>query len=81
MNIKSFLIEAIVVGISLVVIGLICFCIGNNISILKNKNIYMKLSIYLFVIGLLTHVLYEVIGANKWYCSNGYACKTQYKLI
>ena len=36
----------------------------------------MYVKINLFLIGFVTHMLFEIIGANKWYCGNGYACKS-----
>ena len=28
-----------------------------------------------FLLGVIVHLLFEYIGANKWYCKNGNACK------
>jgi len=28
----------------------------------------------LFILGVAFHVLCEVVGINRWYCSNGAAC-------
>jgi hypothetical protein len=29
------------------------------------------------VVGALTHLLFEVTKANRWYCTNGAACKSR----
>jgi hypothetical protein len=76
----KILIEALVVG-SLAII------IGNSISYLLenmfkvdlpqvcdnwNKK-YIK-EISLFLTGIVTHLTFEFVGANKWYCTYGNAC-------
>ncbi len=33
----------------------------------------------LFLLGAIAHLLFELIGANKWYCKNGTACKEEKK--
>tara|TARA_A100001015_G_C14830964_1_gene648559 strand:- start:283 stop:528 length:246 start_codon:yes stop_codon:yes gene_type:complete len=80
MNIRV-LIEAGVVGIVVVVIGtLVGFVIGYFTKtelppVCKdwNKNHVMEAS--LFLTGVITHILFEMFGGNKWYCKNGNACK------
>ena len=37
-----------------------------------NKNYIMEIS--LFLTGFLTHLAFEFMGANKWYCKYGNAC-------
>lgn len=27
-----------------------------------------------FVLGAIAHVLFELLGANRWYCAHGAAC-------
>ena len=29
----------------------------------------------IFWVGVVGHLLFEVMGANKWYCQKGFACK------
>ena len=38
-----------------------------------NSNWSMEWS--LFLAGIFGHFLFEAMGANKWYCTNGVACK------
>ena len=28
----------------------------------------------IFWVGVVGHLLFEVVGANKWYCRKGFAC-------
>lgn len=73
--------EASVVGAIVVIVGTV---VGFIVSMFMqndmpmeckdwNKNFVME--ICLFFTGFLAHVIFELIGANKWYCKNGNACK------
>jgi len=79
---KQLIIEGCVVGIVLFIIGIIItnlfkFIYNNNLpDIYKNWNENYIMEINLFLIGFIAHMLFEMIGANKWYCSNGYACRS-----
>ena len=79
---KQLIIEGLVVGIVLVIIGVIFtnlfkFINNNNLpDVCKNWNKNYIMEMNLFLIGFITHMLFEMIGANKWYCSNGYACRS-----
>ena len=74
-------IEATVVGIILVIMGNI---IGLLISksplsvplpdACKKWNDFYAMEASLFLAGVLTHLVFELIGANKWYCKHGNAC-------
>lgn len=60
---KQLIIEGIVVGCIMVILHLL----------MKQ---YIKNEIHLlFLIGLFGHFIFEAVGANKWYCKNGYSCK------
>lgn len=77
----QLLIEAIIVGIVTVVVGTgVAYVVGkfNKIdlpSVCKkwNKNHVMEIS--LFFTGVVVHFLCEILKVNKWYCTNGFACK------
>ena len=77
----DLLIEAAVVGIILVIVGtLVSFVIGKLFAtdlppVCKDWNKNYIMEICLFISGVLTHILFELAGANKWYCNNGFACK------
>ena len=76
----KLLLEALVVGVMTVVIGLLVgFALGKSFSmnlpaICKtwNKNHVMEIS--LFLTGFCLHLLCEGVGLNKWYCKHGNAC-------
>ena len=53
------IVEAVVVGISLLVFA----------KALKMLNVTN-----LFVVGFLIHLVFEILGLNKWYCKHGAAC-------
>tara|TARA_Y100000591_G_scaffold331024_1_gene363651 strand:+ start:4001 stop:4246 length:246 start_codon:yes stop_codon:yes gene_type:complete len=76
----KLLIEAVVVGLSTVIMGtIIGYILGkfNSVDLPSackqwNKNHIMELS--LFLTGFLLHLIWEMAGLNKWYCKNGNAC-------
>tara|TARA_Y100000816_G_C25900999_1_gene469997 strand:+ start:107 stop:382 length:276 start_codon:yes stop_codon:yes gene_type:complete len=81
-KIYELFIEAIVVGIAMVIVGtMVGYVIAKSFAVdlppvckKWNKNHIMELS--LFLTGFIGHLLFEFIGANKWYCKNGYAART-----
>ena len=77
----NLLFEGIAVGIVVVIVGTIVgFILGKFMSVdlpkackQWNKNHIMELS--LFFTGFFTHIFFEFLGLNSWYCKNGRACK------
>ena len=75
----KLLVEAVIVGIMVLVVGSgVGYIVGmmNSMdlpSVCKkwNKNHVMEIS--LFFTGFVTHLLCEFSGVNKWYTKNGYA--------
>tara|TARA_B100001094_G_scaffold311528_1_gene347284 strand:+ start:1888 stop:2085 length:198 start_codon:yes stop_codon:yes gene_type:complete len=63
MNKFNLLVEAIVVGLIFLILGIFA------------KKLKLNEPMTLFVAGAAGHLLFEVSGANKWYCANGNACK------
>lgn len=55
----NVIVEAGVVGISLLVFA----------KVLKMFNVTN-----LFVVGFLIHLVFEILGLNRWYCKYGAAC-------
>lgn len=76
-----YLLEAIIVGIIVVILGTIIskifqLLLKTEVPIVCNDwNKYHIMEISLFMTGFATHLVCEILGMNKWYCRNGYACK------
>ena len=66
--------EAIVVGLVVVIVGLLTKKTLNCLEV--NLPSEYEEYITLFLIGAISHVLFEFLGFNKWYCENGNACKS-----
>ena len=64
---NKLIIEALVVAVIVVIIG----CV---VSHLLGKNCDKHLILVLFLTGIITHLLCEYTGVNKWYCKKGHAC-------
>lgn len=60
MDVKQLVIEAIVVGLVTL--------IGSYLFNLRKK-------LHVFVMGVLIHLCFELVGANRYYCKHGAACK------
>lgn len=76
---QSFLIEALAVGVMVVIVGTLVSKIFEKKKKLPsscadwNKDHVMEKS--LLFIGFTVHVICEIFGINRWYCANGFACK------
>lgn len=73
------LIEALSVGISALLMGLLIHLLLGHHALHaqspKMKEEMIRLSVVLFLTGFSLHILYEMVGWNKWYCKNGNACR------
>ena len=78
--------EAVVVGVVVVIMGTLVAFLYRLIAdrylkknrlpeVCKSWNKYYAMEISLFFTGFLSHLLFEGVGLNKWYCKKGYACK------
>lgn len=67
---QKLLIEALAVGLVVVFLGLVIMNFIKTQSWAKDY----PLEITFFLTGILTHLLCEFTGINKWYCTNGNAC-------
>ncbi len=71
------LIEALVVGLVTAIVGLV---IATSLMFtekdfsLKSYTFWPRVMLGYFLTGFVLHLLFESIGANKWYCRNGNAC-------
>lgn len=77
---QQLIIEAIVVGISIMGFGTIASWMFSRYfkvelpPVCKNWNKNYVMEITLFVTGVLAHLVFEFTGINKWYCKKGFAC-------
>jgi len=77
----QILIEAGIVGIMTVIVGsLVGFILSKIVSSdlpaeCQKWNKFHIMEISLFLTGVIIHLVCEFGGLNKWYCSNGNACK------
>lgn len=71
MDITKFSTEVLVVGFVFAIIGTLLTYIFSSAS---HKGELFKVSSIFFMTGAIGHILFEILGANKWYCENGYAC-------
>ncbi len=62
----SILLEACIVGLSIVALG---YVIKTYIADIKEP------LTLLFVTGFLVHLIYDVLGLNKWYCKICAGCR------
>ena len=70
----KLLIEALVVGILLVILSAI---IMESVELVSPDGGRLQKYGLLFVIGAIFHLLCEGAGVNKWYCANGNACSSK----
>jgi hypothetical protein len=70
---KQLIIEAVVVGVLTVVVGLLTAAILKNVGT-THMGFYTKISVWLFCTGAAIHLVCQATGINKYYCNNGYAC-------
>ena len=67
-------VEATSVGMLIAILGYLFNYIAIHIEFLDklyNGSIVIKF----FITGFVTHLLFEFLGFNRWYCKNGFACK------
>lgn len=72
-----FVFEAIVVGVVMVFATFFSVALTKRIvpSPAGDFNKYRVMEISVFLAGVMTHLLFEVVGLNKAYCTSGHACK------
>ena len=59
MKLKQLTIEALVVGL---------------ITLLASHFFNMKSKLQIFIMGVVIHIVFELSGANAYYCKHGAAC-------
>ncbi len=74
----KLLFEAIIVGFFIIIFGYIGSYLASIILPKTNKNEYFNkyhvMEFALFLTGFIAHLVFQLIGINKWYCKNGVAC-------
>jgi len=84
----KLLLEAFIVGVIVVLVGTTVTFIISKVSRVNlpptcdvwKKNYTMEIA--LFLTGVVTHLGFEFVGGNTWYCKNGVACKkTQLSIL
>ena len=72
-------IEVVVVGVATAIIG---FIVSTIMMVIFSKefrpekyHFWWQVILSYFITGCLIHILCEISGTNKWYCTNGVACK------
>ena len=73
---KKILIEAVLVGIGLVIVGMLMH-LGVKAFMKHDMNNNVVLAVHFFVAGALFHLLAEYNDINKWYCKHGLACSSK----
>ena len=64
----GLLIEAVVVAVVLALILVVLnqvYPVGDN----------MRVLVLGLIAGVITHLGFELVGGNRWYCMYGYACQ------
>jgi uncharacterized membrane protein YeaQ/YmgE (transglycosylase-associated protein family) len=76
----KLLFEAFVVGISIIIFGYIGAFVASFILPKTEKNEYFNkyhvMEAALFFTGFIAHLVFQLLGINKWYCKNGVACSS-----
>lgn len=77
--------EAVSVGIMTVLFGNVIACVldfailspklKTKLPILTSRDSFFHMGILLFLTGVSIHLFCELIGLNRWYCKEGFACK------
>lgn len=70
---KNILTEAVIVGVSLVIVGMVLHLIASKMKH-HDMNNNVTLALHFFVAGFCVHLLAEYTGVNRWYCAHGNAC-------
>jgi len=72
----SLLVEASIVGIATIVVGIIIYFLGTVLFPTANLNSIYAHIIMFFILGFSIHIIAEFTKVNGWYCDNGYACRS-----
>lgn len=78
-----YLVEALIVGIATAIVGFIIstlfMYIRDRSFRLENYKFWPYVLLSYFLTGVVIHIMFEMFGGNKWYCTNGFACRNMSK--
>ena len=72
---SKILIEALAVGLAVLVLGLLIWVLAKCLFPKHNFNSLASHAVMLFILGFSLHLFSEWLGVNAWYCKNGTACR------
>ena len=75
MNLQALLMEAVAVGVVVVILGYLVVYVMEHMKLKMGREKQMILGF--FMLGVITHLVCEFTGVNKWYCKKGHACITR----
>ncbi|CBN80325.1 EsV-1-15 [Ectocarpus siliculosus] len=75
-NMIRLVIEAVVVGVVMILAGYPCGLLASKLLPMKGGDHRPVMYLSLFLTGLSSHLLFEALKINLWYCSNGFSCST-----
>jgi len=72
--------EAVYVGVATILFGLVIGWLLVKTGMVDEVptdclKITSQVCLFLFLTGFSMHLFFEYVGANRWYCVNGVACR------
>tara|TARA_Y100000389_G_C17468992_1_gene528500 strand:- start:5965 stop:6219 length:255 start_codon:yes stop_codon:yes gene_type:complete len=77
--------EASSVGVMTVLFGNVIACVldfailspklKTKLPLMTSRDNFYQMGILLFLTGVSIHLFCELVGLNRWYCKEGFACK------
>ncbi len=65
---SNVLIEAVAVGLAVLVLGLLIWFLAKNLFPKANLKSFISHAVMLFILGFSLHLFSEYLGVNAWYC-------------
>jgi len=72
--------EALVVGLANGLVGSLIAAAIMSLQpdfSLRRYGFWPQVFLSFFLTGIVLHLLFEALGANRWYCTKGHACRAQ----
>lgn len=77
--------EASSVGVMTILFGNVIACVldfailspklKTKLPLMTSRDNFYQMGILLFLTGVSIHLFCELVGLNRWYCKEGFACK------